>query len=347
MKVLQIVPSIGEESSGPSYSVPGLCSGLNDNGVDVSLAFGGRMPNREFRYSVSAFHVCKFPHPRLGYSPSLKRGLISLANGSDVVHNNGLWMFANVYCADAAKSANAKLVMAPRGCFAEWCLKHHSLQKRLFGIYAQNKALRMADMFHATSEKEYEEIRAQGYRQPVAIVPIGMDLPEIANVRKHWQQSNGGNHRVVFFGRLHKVKAVDNLVLAWGKLADRFKNWELVIAGPDGGVRDSLRDLVATDHIPRVSFKEGIYGFEKYEFLSSSDIYVLPSHTENFGVTVAEALACGTPVIASQGTPWKDLDREGAGRCVPIGVKPLVNALSELLSMTDKGRLVMGKHGQE
>ena len=96
-----------------------------------------------------------------------------------------------------------------------------------------------------------------------------------------------------------------------------------------------------------MSFVGEINGPAKYEFLAGGDIYVLPSDTENFGVTVAEALVSGTPVIASQGTPWQGLERERCGRWVPIGVEPLAAALKEMMAMSDEERAAMGARGRE
>ena len=352
MKVLQVVPSIGAESSGPSYSVPGLCRGLLSVGCDVELHFGGTMPKRQFGYPVCCYPFSMFPHPRLGRSPSMLIGLKRSIATADIIHNNSFWMFPNVYpylVSKCSSSSVAKLVNAPRGTLAEWSLKHHWLQKRIFGsLCRQYAAMSGTDMWHATCEKEYEEIRALGYRQPVAIVPIGMDIPEGLN-ELHGRQSDDRMHRIVFFGRLHKVKAIENLLLAWSALCENgfAKDWEVVIAGPDGGVRASLEALVSEKRLPRVRFVGEINGFAKYEFLSSSDIYVLPSLTENFAVTVAEALACGVPVIASQGTPWKGLDAERAGRWVLIGATPLANGLRELMLMSDDERKQMGICGQK
>ena len=200
-------------------------------------------------------------------------------------------------------------------------------------------------MFHATSEKEYEEIRAAGYRQPVAIVPIGMDLPDVRDNSVERVDHVEGNRKVIFFGRLHKVKGVDRLARAWELVAR--EGWELVIAGPDCGMLEELKGIVAERKLPRVSFVGEINGPAKYEFLAGGDIYVLPSDTENFGVTVAEALASGTPVIASQGTPWQGLEREGCGKWVPIGVEPLAAALREMMAMSDEERATMGARGRE
>ncbi|MBQ9693275.1 MAG: glycosyltransferase [Kiritimatiellae bacterium] len=145
---------------------------------------------------------------------------------------------------------------------------------------------------------------------------------------------------------MHKVKAVDHLVKAWGQLQAGLPDWELVIAGPDCGAKGDLEAIIAEEKIPRVRFVGEINGSAKYDFLTEADIYVLPSHTENFGVTVAEALACGTPTIASQGTPWEGLETEQCGKWVPIGVEPLAEALRELTSLTDDERAEMGKRGR-
>ena len=267
MKVVQIVPSIGEESSGPSYSVPGLCRGLMSAGCDVALHFGGEMPARVFEYPVRCYPVSSFPHPRMGRSPEMLKGLIECGGSADVIHNNSLWMYSNVYGHWAIRELKRKglkvpkLVNAPRGTLAVWSLKHHRLQKKLFGWYAQNAALAATDMWHATCEKEYEEIRAQGYRQPVAIVPVGIEVPS----PKSPDSGGDGRRKVVFFGRLHQVKAVDRLVQAWERLTAQGKRegWELVIAGPDGGVRNELEGYVAEKKIPKVSFVGEINGPSK------------------------------------------------------------------------------------
>lgn len=342
MRVLQVVPGISAESAGPSYSVPAMCRGLQNAGCDVALHFAGDMPNRKFGFPVYAHKAHSFPHPNFGRSPEMLSALREECKTAQIIHNNSLWMLPNVYPAWAKRGTKCKLVTAPRGTLASWALKHHWLQKKLFGWCAQYAALRTTDMWHATCEKEYEEIRAAGYRQPVAIVPIGMDLPELA---PHAEENHSRMRKVIFFGRLHKVKGVDRLLLAWELVLK--EGWELVVAGPDCGMLDNLKGIVAEHKLPCVSFVGEINGRAKYEFLAGGDIYLLPSDTENFGITVAEALASGTPVIASQGTPWSGLEEHKAGRWVPIGVEPLAEALKEMMAMSDDERKAMGMRGRE
>ena len=345
MTVIQVVPEIKEEASGPSYSVPNLCRGLADNRVAVSLHVFAPIPPESFGFPVQAYPA-KLARPfRVWRSPEMAVALSRECLIADIIHNNGLWTMPNVYPGWAVRGTKCKLVTAPRGALAEWSLNRSYWKKKIFGLLFQNAVLRQTDMFHATSEKEYFEIRAQGYRQPVAIVPIGMDLPDVEPRKARKARNEEAKKKVVFFGRLHKVKGIDRLVRAWGEVAQ--EGWELVIAGPDCGMLEELKGIVAERKLPRVSFVGEINGHAKYEFLADGDIYVLPSDTENFGITVAESLASGTPVIASQGTPWEGLEREKCGRWVPIGVEPLAAALKGMMAMDDAERTAMGERGRE
>ena len=362
MKVVQVVPHIGAESSGPSYSVPMLCHGLVENGVKTQLCFLREIPQW---LKGEKFKIANYPQRdnfNLGWSPEMARGLREACQTADVIHGNSLWMMPNVYPFWAVKGTKCKLVVAPRGTLAAWSLKKGWLKKKIFGWLLQNQVLSRADMFHATSEKEYEEIRAAGYKQPVAIVPIGMEVPE-TRLRSKVEVVGGEGrlHRVAFFGRLHKVKAVDRLVQAWEiitkesnhncqpqpAISTSFHDWELVVAGPDNGIRDELEQYIAEHKVPRVRFVGEINGVAKYDFLSASDIYVLPSFTENFGITVAEALACGTPAIVSRGTPWHGVGNNRCGWWVENTPGVLAETMRQAMSISDEERSAMGKNGKE
>lgn len=341
MKVSQIISSVSNEASGPSYSVPGLCRGLLDCGCDISLHFLGDVPAR---LQSERFEVVNYPRQdfaNLGNSRLMKHAMRNLR--ADIVHNNGMWMFPNVYCAEVKRNG-AKFVMAPRGCLAEAALKRGRLKKFVFGHLWQYPALRAADMFHATCEKEYQEIRRAGYRQPVAIVPIGLDLPALTCIESKVEHKM---RRMVFFGRLHNIKGVDKLLLAWDVLHSRLQDWEVVIAGPDGGMLPRLKEIVATKSLPRVSFVGEINGVEKYKFLAEADMYVLPTETENFGITIAEALACKTPVITTKGAPWSGLIDNQCGWWIDNSLDSLVQAIREVTSMSDSKLRNLGENGRK
>ena len=130
-------------------------------------------------------------------------------------------------------------------------------------------------------------------------------------------------------------------------IATRFQDWELQIAGPDDGFRDSLIRIIEKNHVPRVSLVGELSGESKYEFLSSADLYIQPSYTENFGVTIAEAMSCGLPVIASRGTPWSGLESHKCGWWIDVGIQPLANALENAMTLGESDLKSMGKRSRE
>jgi len=146
---------------------------------------------------------------------------------------------------------------------------------------------------------------------------------------------------------LHVKKGVDRLLRAWTALAPERPDWCLWIAGPDdGGHEGELRALAASLRTPRVTFMGPVYGDEKRALYRRALLHVLPSHSENFGMTVAEALASGTPVIATRATPWSGLLREGCGFWIELGVEPLLHALHEATRLERAELLRLGARGR-
>ena len=345
MKVIQVVAGISAEASGPSYSVPKLVEALNGAGAEAELDVLAPLPGHELGCPVVSYRVNQSLIPNLGRSRALLCGLAEKCKTAEIIHNNGLWMMPNVYAAKAKKGTACKLVMAPRGCLAPWALAKGGLKKKVFGALFQYPALRAADMFHATSEKEYEEIRAFGLKQPVAIVPIGMEIPQIS-IKQSDQSNNQTIRTLAFFGRVHQVKSIDTMLLAWKMVADQFPGWRVVIAGPDCGDRSRLDGIIAERQIPRVEFIGELNGQAKYDFLASADLYCLPSKTENFGITVAEALACGTPSLASGGTPWSLINEYKCGSWGFTSPEQLAPELNRLMSLSTLERKTLGENGQ-
>lgn len=258
-----------------------------------------------------------------------------------LIHNHGLWMMPNVYPAWASRGTSCRVVMSPRGTLSEWALRHHAWRKKLFGWLFQNEALERADAFHATALSEYEDIRRLGYRQPVCILPNGIDTPPLV------PKTRSGRRTLLYLGRIHKVKGIENLLHAWKAVHRRFENWELVIAGPDDrGYLAQYRALASRLALERISFPGPIYGDEKLATYRRASLFVLPTHSENFAMTVAEALAVGTPVIVTKGAPWSGLIDHDAGWWIEIGMDPLVAALEEALALPEERLRVMGENGR-
>ncbi len=350
MTVVQIISSISAVSAGPSHTIPALCQGLEMVGCDVSLYFGGPPVGRDFDFPAFRFPFASFPHPKLGRAPGMRASLLKAARTADIFHNNSFWMYPNVYPfrvkGECLRETGRSpfLVNAPRGTLSPWALRRHWIRKKLFGRFAgQFAAMAGTDMWHATCAKEYEEIRAQGYRQPIAIIPNGVDLPGALEVEERPRR------RLFFLSRIHPTKNVELLIRCWSELEGQFPDWDLSIVGPDvnNPYADAMKTLVQSLGCRRITFEGELRGDAKQRFMASSDCEVLPTHTENFGMVVAEALACGTPVICSRGAPWEGLESNQCGWWVPLDHAAFRNAMTEAMSQSRSVLRQMGKRGQE
>ena len=334
MKVIQVVPRLAVESAGTSHSVPALCGGLADAGCNVTLCSTGANVDGEFPFEVKVFAESGFLCRKLGRSRDLLKFLQSACAEADVICSNSLWMMPNVYPSWAKRRTRCKLVSAPRGTMSKWAWTYHWPQKKIFGLYAQYEALHATDMWHATAVGEYDDIRRLNYRQPVMILPNGVSLPNsqcINNLSGSNCEDNRDNcrRRMFFISRIHPKKNVDLILKCWAKLEQEFPAWDLSIVGPDRNntYADEMKTLAASLKCRRVTFEGELKGDDKYRFMAESDCEVLPTHSENFGMVVAESLACGTPVICSQGAPWKGLNTEKCGWWVPTTEMAFENAM--------------------
>ena len=348
MKVVQVVTGMRAESSGPSHSVPGLCRGLTEAGVVVHVHTLRKPIDRTFPFEVVEHpYNYKVLHKLIPirWAGKLLTGLLQDCKDADIVCSNGLWEMPCIYPSWVKRRRGCKLVSAPRGSLSANALKYGRFKKKIFSMCFQTSALHAVDMWHATCEKEFEEIRAAGFNQPVAIVPIGVDIPVIT------RQKSSGLRKLAFLGRIHKIKGCDKLVLAWEQLHEKMNDWELVIAGPDCGALKLIQELVKERKLPRVSFVGELNGKAKYEFLSSADLYALPTETENFGITIAEALSVGTPVITTKGTLWSGLlGVDGIGRSgwwIDNTVDELVKVIAEAAAMKRDELLAWGANGRK
>ncbi|MGX1308046.1 glycosyltransferase involved in cell wall biosynthesis [Amorphus suaedae] len=328
MQSIHVVPTIDNEASGPSYCVTRLCQSLLAAGHPTRLGVLDPLPPGPGYGFATAFPYGIGPR-RLGISPSLRDWVRAEARseGARILHNHSLWMETNVYAAAAARGTACRLVVSPHGTFASRALERSSLTKKALWPLFVTRATRGVAAFHATAEHEYADIRASGFRQPVAVLPNGIDLPEAL------PKAVAGRRQLLFLGRIHEIKGIDRLLRAWAVLQDRHPDWDLVLAGPDeGGHRADMERLAAELGLERHTFVGPLYGPDKLAAYRAAELYVLPTLSENFGMTVAEALAAGTPVVTTKGAPWSGLETEGAGWWIDHGVEPLVAVLDAAMS---------------
>lgn len=196
----------------------------------------------------------------------------------------------------------------------------------------------LADMFHATSMAEYDDIRARGFSQPISVIPNGVEIPELVT-----SQSDSQTRTLLYLSRIHPTKQVDLLLRVWSKLECGFPNWRLQIAGPlNNPYAQEMQRLSAGLGHERVSFSGELVGSEKWQAYREADLFVLPTKTENFGLAIAEALASGTPVVTTKGAPWSGLDKHRCGWWIDDVKRNLEGTLRHALALSQQ---VLREHG--
>jgi len=233
---------------------------------------------------------------------------------------------------------------------APWSLSQKSAKKRLAWWLYQQRDLMSASALHATSKAELEDCRRAGYRNAIAVIANGTDLPPASgeDLTSAGQRSSAGPVRTVLcLSRIHPVKGIALLIQAWARL--RPAGWRLLIAGRDEGSHSVELTRLIADHglYGSVEMVGAVDGDAKWTLIRSADLFVLPSHSESFGMVVAEALACEVPVITTRGTPWAELEEARCGWWIDRGVDPLTVALQRALDLPAADRRQMGVRGRQ
>jgi glycosyltransferase involved in cell wall biosynthesis len=344
---VHVIDCLKPEHGGPSYSVPALAQALGRHHVNVKLRTVAS-EDSPLPYSANFSHSVHSLSP-LGTiaraSRDLRCALVRDAGAGAILHSHGLWLMPNVYPAWAKKESRgaAKLVHSIRGMLSPAALSMAAWKKRPFWLLWQQAALRAADCLHATAASECEEIRRAGLRNPVAVIPNGVDLP----VLKPRDAGIGGERIVLSIGRLHQKKGLDRLVRAWSAVEADFPDWRLRIVGPaERGYDAKLRQLAGELGAQRIAVEGPVFADDKLTAYRSADLFVLPSLNENFGLTAAEALASELPVISTRGAPWQGLNAHRCGWWIDHGVEPLADTLRKAMSMSSEERRTMGARGR-
>lgn len=345
MRVVQVVASTRVDHGGTSRSVPAICDALSDRNVDVHLLTGhtdGVKSN--IPAHPAATHLInetgRFRRWFVGKDFSVRlEDLHASAGDRCLLHDHGIWLPSNRAAAQVARAKGWVRVVSPRGMVSPWALNNGGVKKKLAWNLYQKHDLETATAFHATAELEVEELRQIGMRQPIAVIPNGIDLP----IRMPERSRHGGKKRAIFLSRIHPKKGLLNLIDAWGQ-SKVSGDWELLLVGPnEDGHREEIESVVARHGLAdSVSFHGEVGDSEKWQQLVDADLFVLPSFSENFGIVVAEALAAGLPVITTTGTPWQSLEENRIGWWVQPETDSLTTALAEACFMADADRVEMG-----
>jgi glycosyltransferase involved in cell wall biosynthesis len=285
-------------------------------------------------------------------APQLFLRAEELVKSCDIVHGHGLYVGPNQAFGQAARRQHKALVYHVHGMFEPYILQRSRWKKQLAHWLFESANFRHVSLWRALTPKEACQIRECGIQTPIVVAPNGLNLddfvPPRASREASLQLPAKRKLRLLFLGRLHPKKGLDLLLAAWARLSRFHKQWELVVAGPDEhGYLGTLRALSGGSGIDsRVLFTGAVTGLTKVSLLHSADLFVLPSYSEGFSMSLLEAMACSVPVVATTACNFPEISEHQAGwECEPCLVS-VSRALEHALQVDISGRAQRGRNGR-
>jgi glycosyltransferase involved in cell wall biosynthesis len=326
MKILEIISSVNPAGGGPIEGIKQLAAFNMARGHHIELASLDAPDSPYLGTLTMQFHPLG---PALGgyaYSPRFVPWLRRNAANYDAVVVNGLWQYSSFGAWRALRGTSTPYVVFTHGQLDPWFKRHYPLKhlkKCLYWPWAEYRVLRDAQAVLSTCLEEAKLVRKSFWPFPDNGVVVGYGTAGPNGDPKAEREAFlgrfpelRGKRLAVFLGRLHPKKGCDLLIQAFAQALAKDPAWRLVMAGPDQtGWQPELTALAKKLKIAdRITWTGMVDGDVRWGTLRAAEVFVLPSHSENFGIVVAEALACGVPVLISDRVNiWREIVADGAG----------------------------------
>ncbi len=337
MKILSFVSSLDLDCGGPSRSVPMLVKGLAELGVDITL-----MTIHSENMNIHALEGTTAKLKVL--SPSFSRKEIAkyLAEEKfELIQIQSMWEWPYHKVMAEARKQCIPYIITPRGMLEPWSLSQKKWKKKLaWWLYQRNDVQKSACVF-TTAKMEADHVGELGITTCKAIIPNGIETDgypcksSVGHVKK----------QVLFLSRIHVKKGIELLFEAWKRIHTDYQDWQLLVIG--NGETEYIHSL--ENRVESLGLKDSIkilppvFGEAKIKVYQESALFCLPSFSENFGMVIAEAMSCGTPVITTTNCPWEILNETNTGWCIELSVDNLEHALREAMWMDANALYDMGQ----
>lgn len=352
MRILHVIRSLHPEYGGPAQLVRCIVAAGPRLGWDGEVACLDRASQPFLNEVPFRVHALGERGTTYGYSSRWIPWLRANIERFDGVVIHGIWQYQS-WGTWRAIHGRKPYVIFPHGMLDPWFKRRYPfkhVKKWIYWRLAEHRVLRDASSVLFTCETE-QRLAPESFQIPswnAAVVPYGAELPtgdpghQIEAFHAVCPQARGRRF-FLYLGRIHPKKGCDLLIDAFADIARNAPNIDLVMAGPDAGIRDSLRARVASYGLnDRVHWPGLITGDAKWGAFYAGECFILPSHQENFGIAVAEALACSRPVLISdQVNIWPEIYADGAGFVAPDTADGTRKMLEQWLALDDTERNTM------
>ena len=351
IRYLHVIHSIDPASGGPREGIKQLTSVASQLNHHAEVVVTERPePSWSREYSCPV-HYAGPSYLKYGYAPRLTSWLKEHADQYDAVVVNGLWQYHSLCTRQALHGTKVPYFVFTHGMLDPWFkreypLKH--LKKQLYWPWAEYRVLRDARAVLFTSEEERQMARESFnlYRANEWVVNYGVPEPKgdpEAQREAFLQQfpKLRGKRFLLFLGRIHPKKGCDLLIEAFAAIRPLDPQLQLVIAGPDQvGLQGTLEQLAVKLGVDNaITWAGMLRGDVKTGALRAAEAFVLSSHQENFGMAVAESLACGTPVLISNKVNiWREVVQDQAGLAAPDTLPGTIELLQTWIDLGPQER---------
>jgi len=371
MKLLCVIPSYWPafQYGGPIASNHNLNMALAKKGIDVTVyttnvGLNGKIDINNKKVNINGVKVVYFNYTKLfepigttgwQFSWCMTEALKKNLKKYDITYIPAIWNYPAVIAGYYCRQYSKPYIIAPKGSLYPYTIKKKEWKKWPYYKLFAEKNIKSATAIHYTSEDEAEKCHLRlALKNKAIIVSNGIDLseftvlPDRERIMEHYPILKD-KKIILFLGRINWKKGLDILVKAYSRLAKERSDIHLLIVGSnEGGYEKKLRRWLKNEGVlERVTLTGMLSGREKLEAFIGSDVFVLPSYSENFGMAVVEAMACNLPtIISNQVGICKEVKSARAGLVIHTDQDELYRALIELLDNKKKS-LEIGRNGRK
>lgn len=348
MRILFVIPALGDVYGGPSKTTTDLAQSLADRGLTVDIvttnANGAKsldVPIQQW-LSKSGYRIQYFAYRNIGdykWSNTFATWLFHHVADYDLVHSNAVFSLPNLPAHWACQWQKVPYIITPHGMLEPWALSYKARKKHLYYHAFERPALNSASGIQSLAVPEAEHLQDLQVNAPIFIIPNGIHHSEFQTLpdpESFYQQFPHTRNKtlILFLGRIDPKKGLDLLAKAFKSIRHRFPLAHLIIAGSDniGFLPTAKQYFAEADCLEAVTFTGILTGSIKYSALAAANVYVAPSYSEGFSMSVLEGMASKLPCIITTGCNFEEAAVAEVAYVVDIQAEAIAAALIKCLS---------------